>query len=382
MERDIGIYYVSKHGQTEKIAHFLGECFGGLGWDVYVTDLRSDSGTPDVSSFSAVLVGAPVYMERYPRVLRRFVAAHRMQLMAAPVTGFFSTCLTATPSTREAHLESLRPAREFLEEVSWTPDWLASFPGALNFRQYGPLQRWILKRISRRAGGPTDASRDYEFTRWDEVARFAKDLHDDRVDSPYRAERIALATRALDELMPEFEQRMVQEIAVHASPDEVRSAIESTELADMPMAQIVQSIRNLGRRWQDPSARFAQAAAGFGAFPIHMKHTHEVAGALIGQFRKRDYGIRRMQNQEDFKAFSDPGYTKALTNFWFDDYRDDRTILRTETRIHSLGTRARRRFHGYWTMASPGVRLYMGSVLRGIARSAVRRRQQHHPLAA
>jgi menaquinone-dependent protoporphyrinogen oxidase len=33
--------------------------------------------------------------------------------------------------------------------------------------------RWMIKRISQKEGGPADTSRDYEYTDWDQVARFA-----------------------------------------------------------------------------------------------------------------------------------------------------------------------------------------------------------------
>jgi hypothetical protein len=302
--------------------------------------------------------------------------------MALPSTGFFSTCLTATPGTREAYLESLGPVSKFLEEVSWTPDWIASFPGALNYREYNPLVRWVMKRISQKEGGPTDASRDYELTRWEEVSRFAQDFDEGAAQSPYRAETIALATRTLNELMPEFEQRIVQEITIQASPEEVRSAIESMELSDMPLAEILAWVRNLGHASEEHPVTFQQAAAAFGMLPIATKQPHEIAGGLVGQFWKRDYGIQLMRNAEEFRAYADPAFTKVITNFWFDEYREGKTAVRTETRIHSLGPKSRRRFHGYWSVVSPGIRLYMGSTLRGIARAVFRRRREHHVLAA
>ena len=383
MEKNIGIYFSSKHGQTGKIAHFLGECFTGRGWDVYVTDLHDGAaGTPEVGNFSAVLIGGPMYMHRYPKTVREFVAKNRLELMALPSAGFFSTCLAATAGTREAYLQSLEPVRRFLDEVSWTPDWIASFPGALNYREYDPLLRLVMKRISLQEGGPTDTSKDFELTRWEEVSRFAQDFDEGADESPYRAAAVSLATRTLNALMPEFEQRMVQEITIAASPDEVRSAIESMELSDMPLADILGWIWNLGRTQEERPVNFQQAAAAFGALPIETKQRHEITGALVGQFWKRDYGIRLMRNAEEFKAFQDPGYTKALTSFWFDDFREGKTLVRTETRIHSLGVKSRRRFHGYWSIVSVGVRLYMGSVLRGIARSAFRRRREHRVLAA
>ena len=41
------------------------------------------------------------------------------------------------------------------------------------YSRYGTLERFVMKRIAKRAGGGTDTSRDYEYTDWDEVASFA-----------------------------------------------------------------------------------------------------------------------------------------------------------------------------------------------------------------
>ena len=382
MEKNIGIYYATRYGQTKRIAHFLGESFMNLGWEVYVTNLRDGGGVPEVENFSAVLVGAPVYMHGYPRKVRHFVEQNRLALMMIPSTGFFSTSLMATPGTPEAYAEALGPARHFLDEVSWTPDWIASFPGALNYAEYNPMMRWVMQGISRREKGPTDASKDYELTRWEEVTKFAQDFNEGAPQSPYRADAISLATRTLNEFVPEFEQRIVQQIAVRATPEEVRNAIETMQLADMPLAAILAKIRNLGRSLEDRDATFQQAAAGFGVVPIVTKQAHEICGGLVGQFWKREYGIRMLKNAEGFKAFAESAYTKAITNFWFDEYRDGRTTVRTETRVHSLGNKSRRRFHGYWSMMSLGIRIYLASVLRGVARSVFRHNREQHVLAA
>ena len=383
MEKSIGIYFASKHGQTEKIARYLGECFTDRGWDVYVSDLnRTADGTPQVSNFTAVLIGAPLYRQNYPKAVRDFIAGNRMELIGMPATGFFSTCLAATPGTRDAYLESLEPARKFLDDVSWTPDWIASFPGALNYLDYDPMTRWLMKRVSRSGGGPTDTTRNHELTRWEEVSRFARDFDEASPGSPYRAETMSFATRTLNMLMPVFEQRLVQEITVEASRDEIRSAIESVELSDMPLAGILAWIRNFGRASEQHPVTFQQAAAAFGVVPIATKQRNEIAGGLIGQFWKRDYGIERIRNEGEFEFFLDPGYTKAITSFWFDELRDGKTVVRTETRIHSLGHTSRRRFHAYWSIAGVGIRLYMASTLRGIARCASRQRRERRAVAA
>ena len=48
--------------------------------------------------------------------------------------------------------------------------------GALAYSKYNIFVRFIMKRIARRAGAPTDASRDYEFTNWPALDRFVEGL--------------------------------------------------------------------------------------------------------------------------------------------------------------------------------------------------------------
>ena len=40
------------------------------------------------------------------------------------------------------------------------------------YTRYRPLLRWMMKRLSARAGRPTDTSRDHELTDWSQVRRF------------------------------------------------------------------------------------------------------------------------------------------------------------------------------------------------------------------
>lgn len=43
------------------------------------------------------------------------------------------------------------------------------------YTQYGFVKRWIMRKIARDKGNPdTDTSRDYVYTDWDSVRRFAE----------------------------------------------------------------------------------------------------------------------------------------------------------------------------------------------------------------
>lgn len=385
MKNYIGIYFVSKHGQTRKIASHLARWLEAQDAEVRVIDLeRPPDDSPPISDFDSVLVGAPVYRYQYSRAVRRFIRTHRQELSKLSSTGFFSTCLTATPDTPEAHAESLGPVRDFLDETAWSPQWIASFPGALNYPEYNPLLRWMMKRISANEGGPTDTSKDYYLTRWDEVSEFAAHFLYDEPESRYRASRVSRATKTLNSLMPNFEQRIVQRIEIEAVPDEVRLALETMELEDMPLAEVLARIRNFGQVSEGYSEQqlFQDAAETFGVVRMEMGQAHEVLGGLVGQFWKRDYGVWRIRNTDDFREFGTAGYTKVLTNFWFDELKDGKTMVRMEIRIHSFGAAAQRKFGWYWFVVSLGVRLYMRSVLSGIRRSVERKRWQGHVMAA
>jgi menaquinone-dependent protoporphyrinogen oxidase len=63
---------------------------------------------------------------------------------------------------------------QFLKATGWSPDLVTTVGGALSYTQYPPLMRWIMKRIARKEGGPTDTTRDHELTNWQHVDDFAR----------------------------------------------------------------------------------------------------------------------------------------------------------------------------------------------------------------
>jgi len=61
----------------------------------------------------------------------------------------------ATPHTGDPHGYLARRA----EEVAWRPRLAVAFGGALPYRSYNPVVRWLMKQVSRRAGVHADRSR-------------------------------------------------------------------------------------------------------------------------------------------------------------------------------------------------------------------------------
>ena len=65
---------------------------------------------------------------------------------------------------------------DFRAETGWRPKSTKAVAGALLYSKYNFLLRWIMKRISRQAGGTTDTSKDHEYTDWAALDRFVEEF--------------------------------------------------------------------------------------------------------------------------------------------------------------------------------------------------------------
>ena len=53
--------------------------------------------------------------------------------------------------------------------------------GALAYSKYSMPVKWMMKRIAKQAGEATDTSKDYEYTDWDQIHRYAQRLTQPKV---------------------------------------------------------------------------------------------------------------------------------------------------------------------------------------------------------
>ena len=165
------IVFGSTYGQTERVAERIAATLRDAGFtvDVHRGDRRP---TPlSVAGYDGVVVAASVLMGRYQRYIREFVRRHADRLNHS-TSAFISVCGAAGSDPRRAqeYMDAL------FRESGWHPTITRSFTGAVAYTKYSWLLRWWLQRISRRAGLPTDTSRDWDLTDWNEVDRFARGL--------------------------------------------------------------------------------------------------------------------------------------------------------------------------------------------------------------
>ncbi len=162
--------YGSNYGQAEAVVRRVAAVLEARGHTVDV--VRGDAAARSaVADHDAVVVAASIIVGRYQGYIRSFAKRHRAALSDRP-TAFLSVSGAGPESSAAWRAEAERYVSAFVAETGWQPRWTATFAGALRFRRYGLVTRWIMQRISRQKGGPTDTSQDYEFTDWDAVDRF------------------------------------------------------------------------------------------------------------------------------------------------------------------------------------------------------------------
>ena len=167
------ILYGSTEGHTTKIVHHMAALARDWGHGVETIDGKTIPPKVDLDAFDAVIIGAPVHRGTHPRHIKQFVRAHRAQLERVP-SAFFSVSLSSSSSREKDQRGAEQCVATFVTETGWTPEKVGKFAGALRYTQYGPIKRWLMKRIVQGAGGDSDTSRDYDYTDWAAVTRFTE----------------------------------------------------------------------------------------------------------------------------------------------------------------------------------------------------------------
>ena len=169
---NILLIYASTHGHTARIASRIADTLRAGG--AAVTLAQADA-APEPSDFDAVIVGASIHAGHHQREIVDWAAHHRTSLGLVP-SAFFTVCLTAADDTDEARAATRRYLDEFVEAAGWTPERSTTFAGALQYREYEFMTRLLIRLMMRAKHRPTDTSRDYDYTDWDAVDRFAREF--------------------------------------------------------------------------------------------------------------------------------------------------------------------------------------------------------------
>ena len=173
---EVPVFFATSEGQTRRIAKRIASVLHDLGLDSRAIDIAEpDASAIDWRHVRGALVGASIHAGRHQKVAARFVRSHATDLTCVP-SAFFSVSLSAASKNAREVEAALNLAKAFPPACGWTPVRIDSVAGRLAYQEYGFFIRWVMKWIAKKEGAPTDTSRDYELTNWEEVDKLARDM--------------------------------------------------------------------------------------------------------------------------------------------------------------------------------------------------------------
>ena len=184
---EILIVTATTNGQTAKVAEAIARTLEAEGLGTRVVDVEA-AGSIRVRDFDGVILGGSVHMGQHQRALVRWARRHAATLTSLP-SAFFSLSLTAAFDSPEARATAREFVDDFLDDTGWAPHDVACFAGAVRNSQYDMATRIFLRVMMARHGHDVEPGRDYEYTDWAAVERFAR---------RYAASSIAASTAGSD----------------------------------------------------------------------------------------------------------------------------------------------------------------------------------------
>lgn len=168
------VSFHTQEGQTAKIANRIAH---RLRQDGAVVDVFDVDAAPAPAAYDIAVIGDSIHTVHHSAALTRYVKRHVDELNVMP-SALFQVSLTSANLDAEHADDANEMVMELLDRTGFEPDVIAMFAGALLYSKYGWFKRRIMRHIVRQEAGDTDMTRDYEYTDWDAVNRFALDVRE------------------------------------------------------------------------------------------------------------------------------------------------------------------------------------------------------------
>jgi menaquinone-dependent protoporphyrinogen oxidase len=182
--KPILLIYATREGHTRHIAEHLGALLAAHQRTFELVDAAQLPEEFLLAKYCAAILSASLHAGKHESEMVKFVRGHVNELHQIP-TVFLSVSLSErtvedpqAPAEERAQAEANveRTIDSFLEETGWHPSNVAAVAGALLYSKYNFVVRFFMKRIAKKAGGPVDTSRDYEFTNWTKLDHLIEDF--------------------------------------------------------------------------------------------------------------------------------------------------------------------------------------------------------------
>jgi len=165
--------YSTTDGHTLRICQRLQQVMQGLGKQATVT-LLTEAGALDLASFDRIVIGASIRYGKHQPQVAEFIAKNQALLESRP-SAFFSVNIVARKPNKNTP-ETNPYLIKYLKSITWKPHLTGVFAGKLDYPKYGFLDRQMIRFIMLITKGPTDPKAVVEFTDWNKVEEFGREV--------------------------------------------------------------------------------------------------------------------------------------------------------------------------------------------------------------
>ena len=166
------IIFSTIDGHTQKICKFISEILKNKG-NVKVISI-GESETIDLSTYDCIIIGASIRYGKHRSNVYSFIEKNIL-ILESKITAFFTVNVVARKKEK-SDPETNPYMKKFIENVNWTPNYLAVFAGKIDFPKLKLFDRYVIKFIMWLTKGPTNTKECYDFTDWEKVKSFAEKM--------------------------------------------------------------------------------------------------------------------------------------------------------------------------------------------------------------
>ena len=165
------IIYSTTDGHTKKICDFINSNSSKNNFEVLSINKISNL---DFEKYELIVLGASIRYGKYSPLVFKFVKNYK-KILNRKKNAFFSVNVVARKT--EKSLPETNPyIQKFLKKTNWVPKKIGVFAGKVDYPNYNFINKLAIRLIMYITKGPTDISRSYEFTNWDNIKKFAQEL--------------------------------------------------------------------------------------------------------------------------------------------------------------------------------------------------------------
>ena len=166
------LIYSSTDGQTKKICDVIKENLPNNN-PIQICTV-DEAINLDINNYDQIILGASIRYGNYKSNLFKFIK-NNIQILDKKKNAFFSVNVVARKT--EKNTPSTNPyIKKFLKKTCWRPKKIEVFAGKVDYPNYNFFNKLVIRFIMYITKGPTDISQSYEFTDWEKVKKFSKEL--------------------------------------------------------------------------------------------------------------------------------------------------------------------------------------------------------------